>query len=60
LVSCCRSSGRLKAQGPTIPLLPREVVEGFIQAATDHLDYLPGEVIVKFKPGVNVRGNSVR
>lgn len=44
------------AQGPTIPLLPREVVESFIQAATDHLDYLPGEVIVKFKPGVTVQG----
>ena len=45
-----------QAQGPTIPLLPREVIEGFIQAATDHLDYLPGEVLVKFKPGVNVQG----
>jgi serine protease len=44
------------AQGPTMPPLPREVVEGFIQAATDHLDYLPGEVIVKFRAGVTVQG----
>jgi serine protease len=45
-----------EAQSPMIPLLPQEVVEGYIQAAADHLDYLPGEVIVKFKPGVTLQG----
>jgi len=45
-----------RAQVPSIPLAPREVIEGFIQAATDHLDYLPGEVLIKFKPGVSVQG----
>lgn len=47
-----------EAQSPTttLPLLPPEVVEGFIQAANDHLDYLPGEVMVKFKPGTTVQG----
>ena len=44
------------AQSPILPPLPQEVVEGFIQAAAEHVDYLPGEVIVKFKPGVTAQG----
>ena len=45
-----------RAQVPSIPLAQREVVEGFIEAATNHLDYLPGEVLIKFKPGVSLAG----
>lgn len=36
------------------PTMPAEQAAAFVDAATQHLEYLPGEVLVKFKDGVSV------
>jgi subtilisin family serine protease len=38
------------------PIMSAETTAAFIDAATSSLDYLPGEVIVKFKPGAGREG----
>lgn len=38
----------------TMPMMPSSRAAAFIDAATQHLDYMPGEVLVKFKDGVSV------
>ena len=37
-----------------LPTLPAARATAFVEAASQHLDYLPGEVLVKFKDGVSV------
>src|SRR5262245_53424812 len=39
-----------------MPVVPAERVAQFLQAAERKLDYLPGEVLVKFKDGVAPAG----
>ncbi len=53
-------STRIGAQAPagspySMILTPQRTLE-FVQAAENQLPYLPGEVLVKFKPGVGVAG----
>lgn len=49
--------GVLRAQQvdvPAMPVLSTERAEAFAQAAADSLAYMPGDVLVKFKDGVDV------
>ena len=39
---------------PTLPIMSAQRAAQFVAAASQHLDYLPGEVVVKFKDGVTV------
>src|SRR5688572_29123584 len=48
------STPRVVAQAP--PPLSAERAAAFIEAYQRRLDYLPGEVLVKFKPGVTIGG----
>src|SRR4029077_2694666 len=41
---------------PPQPMMSAATTAAFIDAATRSLDYLPGEVIVKFKPGASREG----
>src|SRR6478672_10728880 len=42
--------------GSTPPLMSAADAQAFVDAADRKLGYLPGEVIVKFKPGVEAQG----
>lgn len=44
------------AQASPSPLMSAGDVQAFVEAAGRRLDYLPGEVIVKFKDGVETQG----
>ena len=44
------------AQSAVALQLTSERAEAFVEASERHLNYLPGEVIVKFKPGVTTNG----
>lgn len=53
------SGGAVKAQGDVPPypaIMTLERAQAFVRAAERKLEYLPGEVIVKFKAGVTVAG----
>src|SRR5262245_42987747 len=41
---------------PPIPVMSGADAQAFADAAADRLDYLPGQVLVKFKDGVEVNG----
>lgn len=39
------------AQTPDVPLMPADRAQSFVSASANHLRYLPGEVIVKYRNG---------
>jgi len=41
-----------------LPVISGELAKAFAEAAARHLDYLPGRVLVKFKPGMGVSGQA--
>src|SRR5438046_1813522 len=54
-----RLGGQRRQPVPTprvgsLPTMSAQRAAGFVDAATRQLDYLPGEVLVKFKDGVSV------
>jgi len=51
-----RHSAVAARQLPADLRLTADRAEAFIEARERHLNYLPGEVIVKFKPGVSLEG----
>ena len=62
IVSSPLTRGQQAADAPAAPL-PAAVMSGadaqaFVDAAASGLDYLPGEVVVKFKDGVDARAAS--
>lgn len=59
IVSSQATRGQQSANPPAavpLPVMAAADAQAFADAATNRLDYLPGEVIVKFKDGVDTRG----
>jgi serine protease len=46
-------------QPATVPTMSLERAEAFIEAASNNLGYVPGEVLVKFRDGVDVAGRQL-
>ncbi|MBM3772271.1 MAG: hypothetical protein FJW27_13515 [Acidimicrobiia bacterium] len=45
-----------QVDNPPFPTMPIDWAEAFIRAAEDNLEYLPGEVVVKFRDGTSLAG----